>query len=516
MKLVATTYSATNSEEDKDYDIILNFLGRVVPRLSECLNGRTLLGKWQRSNPYWLATYVQPQTQLSDPQFQVARKSFAAVLAILEEMAKAEIALRPRELEPIFTTLETHITRVFRDKLFEKKGHVETYRYVSSKLNVATPVTVVHAAAIAQLDLDVKIARLIENTTQLSSVVSQGIARFLEVINLASSASAVLTDGSFDDYVNLIGSGLDASSAFASLLGLGSRPIGVIGALSSVIDTYLAGGAGAAAYASNDYSSVAGNFAVGLGSTMACLGAVESLGPSTAATFGGLSVGVWGAIAVGIGWATIAVFGDSDLQVFVGHCCFGVDYGEGTATPKWSPTALGAWRGTKVGNVWDRKTENFTAQLESLLSLLAAFSLEYRSSECVRVTPSYLRPESNFVIFADAVGTGLAGQTVHCRFEVTVNVATKTMLDVGSGHPINQRAISFFEDQDGAATAFELTFVPKPGSTPEYSFLQSHATCWVRLDLHGDGRVLIPPVAPFSVRLDLQLASRDPVSSKDG
>ncbi len=500
-KLAADTYSADHAEEAKDYNLLLDLVGTAVNRLSECLNGRTLLGKWVRDNPYWLKTYVLPQDSLSDEAFQAARKSAEGLMHIWEECMKAEIATNPTKVDSIFATFETKVTYVVRDKLFTKTGHIETYRYVTGSTEVVQPVTVTHVAVIAQADLEAKLNKWIAGTTQVGSVVILGAHRLFEVVNLASSAGGILKYDTLNDFINLGGDMLDATSAFSSLLGLSKLTKEGIGALSSVIDVYLAGAGAKDAYSRNDYSSVAGNFLIGLGSTAMFLGALEALGAKEAVCFGWKAT-TWGAIATAMGWTVVAIFKDSPLEQLVSHCCFGDNYGDGTDHPKWTRKALAEWRGNRKANGdWD-ENERFDVQLESLLNLVAAFRAEPRHSFDLRITPAYLRPESKFLIAADVYGEGLKTTTISRHFELAVNVGTRTMAQT-SGDPADLNTVSFYEDQEKNLTSFEIVFTPLSGTVPALSFLAGYAICFIRLDLHGDGSLFVP-VDPFVLRIDLR------------
>ncbi|MGC4067201.1 MAG: hypothetical protein QM784_21680 [Polyangiaceae bacterium] len=511
-RLVCSTYSAHQAQESEAYDQLLRAVGRAASRLGECLNGCTLIGKWLREPPYWLQTYVLPSSALSEAKFQVARKANAALLAMWEELTQGELATKPTEHREVLETLQTRVEYVVREKIFTVVKHRETYRVRDGRIATSVPITVFHASAIAEDSLRAALAPWIEGTEAVAATVFTRVTQMLEVLNLAASASAVLKDGGVDACVNLVGSTMDAASAFSTLLRIAELEKVALGSISAIIDTYLSTSAAAEAYRRNDFGSVTGNAIAGLGSSLIFVGAMDALVASSATTIGvsapaasylGLSAGGWGAIVVGVGVAAAYFLGHTELETFVRHCCFGRSYGESDAHPRWSSTPLSAWRGGKVGgNTWDGN-ERFDVQLESLFVLIARFTVEYLHETAVRVTPGYLLPESKFLIRVVTIGVS-SKSDIRREFELSICLATRTVTQV-AGDPANLDCVNFDSSPNGDIRSFSATFEPREGTVPPFSFTRSNVACWIRLDLLGNGRLFVP-LRPPGVHMDLRVA----------
>lgn len=470
-RFAESLYRTSQADELADYHLFLQLVGTAHQRLSESNNGRILLGKLTGNHPYWLSTYVLPEAALTDPQFQVSRKSATALVEVWEELSKALIADAPDRVEQTLVTLDTKIEHVTRQKLFVRQRGIKTVRYKSTTRYVTTSVTLFSVEAVAEDVLQGRLEQWLPSNTAVNTVL-QRLHRCFEIINLASAASALLREPDPDTSFNLVGSCLDTIGAFAPLLRLTQVAKDRVGRASAVIDIYQAGKEGTIAYDQNNYGALTGQALVAAGSTAGFIGtlsAIEVLG---------LSLTGWGAIVVGVGWVVTAFLADSDLEVFVGHCCFGRHYGQGDTRPTWATTPLNAWRGNGA--------ERFDEQLKSLFNIISAFSIAAKTNNRARFRYGFVTPRSVFRIRAQVIGKHRATRS----FELAVNVAERSVTHESGDLPdLSSNLRQFSSETDAAGNWFEIVFnIPKT-SLPEperEAFDAPSARLQVQLDIFGD------------------------------
>lgn len=470
-RFAESLYRTSQAHEFADYHLFLQLVGTAHQRLSESYNGRILLGKLTGNQPYWLSTYVLPEAALTDPQFQVSRKSATALVEVWEELSKALIANGPDHVEQTLVTLDTKIEHVTRQRLFVRQRGIKTVRYKSTTRQVTTSVTVFSVEAVADQVLQGRLEQWLPSPTAVNTVL-QRLHRCFEIVNLASAASALLREPNPDASFNLVGSCLDTISAFGPLLRLTEVAKDRVGRASAVIDIYQAGKEGAIAYDQSNYGALTGQALVAAGSTAGFIGtlsAIEVLG---------LSLTGWGAIVVGIGWVVTAFLADSDLETFVGHCCFGRHYGQGDTRPRWATTPLMAWR-------CDSR-ERFDEQLKSLFNIISAFSIARKRDNRARIRYGFVTPRSVFRIRAQVIGT----QSATRSFELAVNVTERSVTHESGDPPDLSSNMRLFSPETGTSgNWFEIEFnVPTADlpETEEDAFDTPAARLQVQLDIFGD------------------------------
>ena len=470
-RFAESLYRTSHADEVADYHLFLQLVGTAHQRLSESNNGRILLGRLTGNRPYWLSTYVLPEAALTDPQFQVSRKSATALVEIWEELAKALIADGPEHVEQILITLDTQIEHVTRQKLFVRRRGIQAVRYRSRTGYVTASVTLFSVEAVAAQVLQGRLEQWLPSPTATNTVL-QRLHRCFEIVNLASAASALLREQDPNASINLVGSCLDTVSAFGPLLRLSQIAKDRVGRLSAVIDIYQAGKEGAIAYDQNNYGALAGQALIAAGTTAGFIGTLSAVQVM------GLSLTGWGAIVVGVGWVVTAFLADSDLETFVGHCCFGRHYGQGNTQPNWATTPLMAWRGDG--------RERFGEQLKSLFNIICAFSVARRRKNRALIRYGFLTPRSLFRIRAEVIGEHSATRS----FDLAVNVTERSVTHESGDPPDLSSDMRLFPSEtDAAGNWFELEFsVPKATlSESERDAFKTHsARLQVQLDVFGD------------------------------
>jgi hypothetical protein len=489
-------YRTSAADEAIDYHLFLQIVATAHKRLSESANGRILLGRLTGRRPYWLSTYVLPEAPLTDAQFQVSRKSAAALLEVWEEAAKALIADAPQQIEQTFTTLETQVERVTRQKLWANRRGVKAVRYKKGTTFVTTTVTLTSAEIVAEQILRERLEQWLPDHSTLN-VVFNRLHQSFEIINLASAASTLLQERDSPAAFNLLGSCLDTVSAFEPLLKLTGLAKERVGRASAVIDIYLAGKDGAVAYDQSNYGALVGSALVAAGSTMGFVGtlsAVEMLG---------LSLSGWGAIVVAVGYVTTAFLSDSDLEIFVSHCCFGKHYGEGDTTPKWATAPLKAWKGSysSTKHSWDGN-EQFGEQLKSLFNIICAFSIHrVLRNNRARIRYGFITPKSIFRVRARILGSRGATRS----FELAVRIADLDIAREGGDLPdLSIERRRFPSDSDATKNWFEIELNVLKRSLPESeqdAFDAPSAVIQVQLDIFGDASFNHPTsFVPYDLR----------------
>lgn len=218
-------------------------------------------------------------------------------------------------------------------------------------------------------------------------------AKLLETLGLAIEVVNVLLAGQAlaeadDDkkgmaVLNMVGSGLDAISAFNVFLKIKERPIKVVGALSAAIDAVCATVDGLDAYGRDDTSSAIGYGIVVAGSVCMMIGsACAVLGVGAAVTGVGLPLAalleVIGAIIVAAGWLIAVLSADSDIELVVSHCRWGKNYpSQSSDKLNWYPVPY---------SQWSDPTNGLDHQVRALTLLLATFRIRATGYTSVRVS----------------------------------------------------------------------------------------------------------------------------------
>lgn len=153
------------------------------------------------------------------------------------------------------------------------------------------------------------------------------------------------------------------------------RTVALIGLVSAVIDTILGAPATVQAFKQGDMGGIVGSAVVTVGSAAMAFSFLRAL-------ISGAMGGPWSLIAmvvVAIGYAIKTLFaGETSYQKLVGHCEWGIEYGEGGAQPDWAPAPFKDWK------------DNFDAQVIAALNPALHYSHGARSRGSHRESASRL------------------------------------------------------------------------------------------------------------------------------
>ncbi len=268
-KLVKFTEQVYAVSESTDFPAFLNGLAPACERLNESPNGRARLGDWFRSQPDWLKKYVFPDAELAGDQFQVARKSFAAIVVFWAEFAPAIASELPQKMPEI---IGSGIQRVTKRIIVTTRPETT---FITRRFQVsAAPIP---AAKYFQLDSPNKggIRDIIADwassaDSKAINEAAEHVGRMVECANLMLAAQAFLeaeNDLAWKG-LNLFGAGLDTVGAFQALGKLSSKGLRRVAACSAIIDAVLAAKDGFDAYQRGDTSALIGFTSVSLGSTL--------------------------------------------------------------------------------------------------------------------------------------------------------------------------------------------------------------------------------------------------------
>jgi len=487
-KLIASTESLHLFAEEKDYNVVLDVMGAALDRLSECPPGRAQLGGMLDKNPHLLKTYVLPAGALTEGHFQAGRKSAAAIMNIWKEVLPALVMKKGPQAPAIMVA---SIELVTRQKLVQVRQVVEVISYRPGTGFKQVTATFQRLEMIQEVELRVRLERWAAAPAGGGSASDAAIKsgerffRGIEVANLMLALKGfIAADGSDRPKaaVNLLGSTLDAVSAFSILLRLSEKSIKTVGMASAAIDALLAAMDARDAYNRNDVSNLVGLTLVTTGSVVALIGCVCALtGVGASTTIVGLPLGIaleaLAAILVAVGWLLSAFSADSEIELLVSHCKFGRNFGKGTEKPKWADGAFFEWAQGNAG---------LDKQIHTLFNVLGAFSLESADYTAVRIFPGLLTADSQFEVSFEAhYNLGI----VH-KPRLLVQVGSRTMTQAG-GDPADLTKVRFIEDSGGRLSIHVSAEFP-PNKAPEKAIQHQLCSCDVRLLLGGQAPMKVP------------------------
>lgn len=470
----------------EDLHKLLDVYAECADRLSESAPGKAFLGGIIEDKSHFVHQFIFRQSPASEEIFQVARKSVAAIFTLLHEFVPLQIKIGDTQvvsftakslqfvsrLEILEVTSTTRRLPVRKDEKFIEL----TMAFVEIKVNTENLNAWVANAGRFSKALDVAFA-LVELVNFALSV-----RAFSKADNeLAKKAQAM---------IGAIGSMLDFVSAFGEVLKLSGKPIKVVGGISAVIDTYQAHVDAVAMAKRSDYSAMVGFMLVEIGSGLIALGCAISLDAASLAAVGASAITGWGfvaAILVAIGWILAIFTRDSDIELFVRHCVFGVNEGTGEDSPTWVGSKFKDWKG------------NIDLQLTALFNILAAFTLSmegiFSPDAGVKILTGATEANSKFTVnfnikFESDVPSFIPPQSFRPR--LVVDCSKKALSQIG-GDPIDpaRSGVFFSELQDGRQF-IQVKAIPHPSIAPHPSQKIASANCQVLLDLQGDGKRPIP------------------------
>jgi len=477
-KLMSVVEKSYTKFEQEDFHKYIKAYAQCCDRLQESTPGKALLASFIENNSHFIHKYVLRESVAPEGVFQVGRKAASAIINIWKELATVHIKLRGRKSASLLvlslqyiSRLELLVVEITPRSLAVRR--IEQFvslnvEIITLKINPGLPPK--------------KWAAWIQDGHAVSDVVDS-ITGIVEVVNFALSLKALIdADGSLESaqaWIGAVGSLADTLDAFGAIMGLAKKTLAKIGFVSAVIDIIGAGFDMRSMGRRNDYSAMVGYGMVGLGSAVIATGCfLEALAVGTSTTIVGLPLGlviaIIGGVLIAAGWAIAIFSGDTDREVFVSHCLWGEDYGDGDDNPKWACGSFRSWK------------NNLDKQIKALFNLLAAFGLESQGYTKVRIYMGATQPNSKFYINVDA----RYNLGIKHRPKLVVDLKTRKMRQVG-GDPADLNRVYFGKDKDGRQYIEVEADWPK-GKTPENAIQHQSCSCKVYLDLNGDGKQRIP------------------------
>ena len=472
--------------EQEEYHHWLEIFSGCMERLSECPMGKARLGKLAEAPNHALREYILRTSVSGDLQFAVSRKCNAAIVNLWRELAPAFIIKNKPDVAKRLTDALGNIARVV---ILEVRVKPVTFAYKKSN---GKPRTVTKSVTEVVMTEDVSgtLSRWAKEGKPGKSL--ERLAMGIEVINLMlaiqSWQSADPQDKSLAG-LNAFGSFLDTVTAFNCVLRIRERFIKAVGALSAAIDAFFATLDGLRAYDRDDASSAIGFGAVAFGSVlvfMGCMSAITGLGAG--ATVVGIPLGLFlevlGAVLVAAGWLVAVLTGDSDIEQFVSHSKFGVNFPSTSRDPKNKPK----WATAPFGD-WSNAADGLDHQINSLMQLLASFTMQAVDRSKVRVSLGLIRPDSKLT---------LSFKTI---YNDDIRHVVALLVDLGNhrmshlfGDPQDMK-LFVVSDRDGR------TFVEVEATWPK-ELRPRDARAILRCDcevlLRLDEQRTVPPDGPFS------------------
>ena len=457
---------------------------RAVARLNECKPGESFLGGIIENEGHFLHTYVLRTETAPEDVFAVGRKAAGAVVELWKELAPVWIEMKGRSRIRVFVAALEYITH--ETELF---AVVERNRWVALQLENRirrTRITFTMVEFRPGMAMP-RVQRWLGRARGLSEILGHMMIA-VEVVNLGLSIRSLAeSESELDDVralLGTIGSLCDTVLSFQVLLRLSEKSLAYVGIVSAVLDSIDAAWNANEMANRNDYSAMVGYGVAGIGSVVTAAGCWMMVAGGGASATGvglpaGVIVGLVGAVVTAIGWVIAVFTRDSALELFVQHCLWGEDYGDGDPdmadTPRWALAPFPQWRG------------DLALQIRVLLNILSAFTLKAAGYTRVYVYTGYVKPTSRFHFEFEA------------RWNLGITQRAHLVVDCGSGRiqqrsgdPIRMQRVGFRQSAQGRSW-FEIDCEPAPGQSKYQDAIQhQHCSVRARLDLEGDGSSTIP------------------------
>jgi len=331
----------------------LSFYDSVHERLYESADGRAYIEKVLGQPHHWVHDYVLPKADTSGDKFQVFRKAGGSILGIYREYGVAYLHRRNLpEFLAVTKNLAAKLNSDFKTEfqtipqaLKKSRGEVRWAAVKAQRI-------IVTKAAELKRSHEFRERRAAQARITFSIAV-EGINLYLAFKAIEEAYKSGTPAEKAWAWLNLAGSMVDFSASWVEWLAptpsgaataaarAAVRTVALIGFVSAVIDTILGAQATVQAFKQGDMGGMVGSAVVTVGSAALAL-------LSLRAFISGAMGGPWGLIAmlvVAIGYAIKVMFaGDTPYQKLVGHCEWGIEYGEDEAQPDWAPKPFKDWK----------------------------------------------------------------------------------------------------------------------------------------------------------------------------
>ncbi len=538
-KIIGFTQEVYRVDELNHFTAFLQAMADSCVGLNDSSRGRRLLEAWLSQRPYWLDTYVIPETDVAGDVAQVVRKSFAAITSLWAELAPAWVELEGDDFPKAFKTAAQHLGKgewVSIDEITSvvERGNGVHVPIVTRRYTQLAPDRGMKDDVKALLDGAPGVNDAFERLGHVIEIANLALATRALYDTLSEPDSIVGFDSKSAAFLNLVGSALDAVSAFKAFHKLGEWGLRRVAIFSAMIDIYLAGRDAVDAAERGDTAGVVGSSLVGVGTALtlvgtcasasAALAAAGSAGGAAAAggaagggaaaggaaatsgaVFGATIAGFAGAILIGAGYIVLyANQPPPPLKTFIQHCRFGRLYGKAGEIQPWSAGDLKAWSSGYDG---DR------AQVVALHNLILCFGVQgldlgQKANLLDGGFRLYHPPlNSRSIIYLDydaqytPAGRGFQGITKRlggkCRVTMkTSKQQSRIVLSNAEHHFEEMNAVSYGMD-DAHVSVIDVVLHPKVLAKNDPPLKLWDLTLSILIDINGDGKVLVP--SPESV-----------------
>jgi hypothetical protein len=201
---------------------------------------------------------------------------------------------------------------------------------------------------------------------------------------------------------------------------------------------------------------------------------------------------------------------DSEIQLFAKHCVWGVSYGEDGGSDNWQEGRFENWHENKDGGL-DR-------QLKAMMNILQSFSITGMAWK-VRISLGVHKPQSKLQV-------KLENDYLGENHKLEIVIAQEPKNKTGTKTKVIDPSDPDRRDTGGASAVRTSDYVDlswwfggyKKGTIrqddPKFEG-DREMDVYVRLDLDGDGKKMIPPSGKWVKYHTVALAERKPARSLD-
>ena len=461
---------------------------QAINRINETNPGRLFFKTIYQKQSSWLNTSV----------FAGGRKASGAFTNIVEALATTIIKVKGKKA--IFVIQEIF---QMRDIILDLRTKTLFRQTTTIKKTTTIEVTI----------LEIKVKPGKKWAESLSEArATKALKDVIEIINLAFSIQALYNSkGTVDITKNSIvlgGAVIDVvagMSIFAKAVS--KRSAAVLGIVSGTIDAVVGVWDTVTNIQEGDYDAAIGYGAVAVGGVVTAIGSYMvfvALGTSATGVgiVPGIIIGVIGAIISGVGWLIAAFSDDSDVEMWLKNCHWGVDGNKPISAERdWAGGSFRKWKG------------DYLLQIKSFYNALYSFELEtnygtkYQSENIleVKIKPSpalealfhqrgmvdyenfkidlWLGYGKRKIYFREASGKFIEGKPLN-RFYAHKEESYE------KGKFVIKSIDVFFKDPDkrtriiGLSVPNMVTKLEQRGNYKCY--------CAVRLDMYNNGKLLVP------------------------
>jgi len=485
----ATAMKAHFVDAQADAAAFINVFGQATERITETLSGRQMYGDMIADPQHFIRSFILPEDTPSASILSVAKSSAAAILLIWGQAANRFVEIHGiAKTETVTKSIEL----ILGSKLFEferKKMLVLAMAESGKEIKAETPAPPIKVLG-GEHGLKGKLSSWMKDGSDLADATTR-IMYGVDGLNLLLTW-ATITNSGYENTsaMTLLGasmSSVDYTVTTLSVLKMaGEKPLAIVGGLTAFVSYVCAVRDSKLSLRRHDYWGAVGN---GLAATSAALTILSCA--TTFAVASGASattvVGVplamvfaIGAVVTGIaGAAVMMIAAHSDLQIFVGHCSFGINYGKGGTT---------AWSDDKNMSEWKAAPG---LQMVALVELLTTYKLATvnRWWPHVEIKIGMVCPDSKFIVQFENTYKGL---TAPLKTEVAVTLGTGEIEHVsGEKADLSRCLVKLNWPADSSYLIVGGYLAPNGTTIPPRNDMRT-SKCIVRLDYDGKGQQFYP------------------------